>query len=112
MRWPNLVLPQYCDTDIKVEINLEGISEEGEPITAATYEGKCNYQDSARRIYLADKTFIEVTGKALFTGDIFPQVENISSGTAIVLGVKREIGKGAKVRNPDGTVNYTQLDLR
>ena len=31
---------------------------------------------------------------------------------AIMIGIVRKITNGMKARNPDGTVNYTRLDLR
>ena len=34
-----------------------------------------------------------------------------SPGTVIVNGIKRRIYRGTKARNPDGTVNYTKLEL-
>jgi hypothetical protein len=36
----------------------------------------------------------------------------IASGHVIIFGQKREIVKGTKARNLDGSVNYTRLDVR
>lgn len=73
------------------------------------YEGKCNYQDKAKTILTAEKKLVQITGTALFPGDICPDIPVISGGTAIVFGIERRIKQGIKNRNPDGTVNYTEV---
>lgn len=112
LKWPCLVQKQFCKTDIRLEIDQEGISEYGEPLTAFKYEGKCNYQDKAKRILTDEKKIIEITGTALFPGDICPDLPVISSGTAIIHGVERRVARGTKARNPDGSVNYTEVLLQ
>lgn len=111
MNYPCLILPRFCKTDIVMEIESEGLNEYGEPETAMTYKGICNYQDSAKTILTAEKKLVEITGKALFPGDICPDIPVISGGTATVYGVKRQIQQGTKARNPDGTVNFTEVLL-
>ena len=59
----------------------------------------------------AEKKLAEITGTALFPGDICPDLSVISGGTAEVMGVKRRILQGKKARNPDGSVNYTEVLL-
>lgn len=111
MRYPCLVPMRLCKTDISLEIDREGRSEYGEPLLAVEYSGKCNYQDKAKRILTADKKLIEITGSALFPGDICPELSVISGGSAVIFGVERRILEGRKARNPDGTVNYTEVLL-
>lgn len=111
MRYPCLVLEQFCKTEIKLELEQEGINEYGEPLDTIQYEGKCNYQDKARRVLTDQKKIIEITGTALFPGDVCPELPVITSGTAVVHGVERKIARGTKARNPDGTVNYTEVLL-
>lgn len=93
-------------------MDQEGINKYGEPLESITYEGKCNYQDRARRIFTDEKKVIEITGTALFPGDICPELPVISGGTAKVFDVERRIYRGTKARNPDGTVNYTEVLLQ
>lgn len=83
----------------------------GEPLEPVTYSGKCNYQDKAKTILTAEKKLVEITGSALFPGDICPELPIISGGKAEVFGVKRRILQGRKARNPNGTVNYTEVLL-
>lgn len=109
MKWPCLILKGYCQTDISLELEQEGVSEYGEPLEPVCYVGKCNYQDKAKRILTEQKKIVEITGTALLPGDICPSLPVISGGTAIIHGVKRRIASGTKARNPDGTVNHTEV---
>lgn len=111
MKYPCLVPKKFCKTPIKVTIFQEGISEDGEPLNAIEIETKCNYQDKARTVLTAEQKLVRIEGTALIPGDIAPGISSISSGEVEVLGIKRSIYKGEKARNPDGTVNYTRLEL-
>ena len=57
------------------------------------------------------KKTVEITGTAMFDGDIAPDMAVISGGTVEVFGEKRRIERGMKARNPDGSVNYTRLEV-
>lgn len=59
----------------------------------------------------SEQKIVQITGSALFRGDIVPDVPVISGGKATIFGVDRGIAAGEKARNPDGTVNYTRLEL-
>lgn len=48
---------------------------------------------------------------ALFHEDIAPNMTDIHSGKVTVFGKERDIIQGTKARNPDGTVNYIELDI-
>ena len=111
MKWPSLVLERFCTTDIKMEFEQEGVSEYGEPLSTFSFTGKCNYQESAKRILTDQKKIVQISGVALFPGDICPDLPVISGGTATVDGIKRRIVKGTKARNPDHTVNFTEVCL-
>lgn len=111
IKFPCLVAKYFCNTDIWLQMEQEGINEYGEPLEVYEYFGKCNYQDKARRILTAEKKIIEITGTALFPDDICPQLPVITGGKAVVFGVERRIYQGKKARNPDGTINYTEILL-
>ena len=104
MKFPQLVLPQFCQTPITVTVNQEGVSEDGEPLEAFRESLKCNYQDEQKKL-------VQITGSAYFVGDIAPYLPTLSGGTAIVFGIVRRIVDSRKARNPDGTVNYTYIGL-
>lgn len=111
MKYPCLVDKRYCKTDIHVEIEPDGLNKYGGPLPPVIYDGTCNYQDKAKTILTAEKKLVEVTGSAVFPGDIAPDLPVISGGTAKLLGAERRIVQGTKARNPDETVNYTVLEL-
>lgn len=111
MKYPCLVPRRLCKTDISLSFDREGLNEYGEPLESVTYSGKCNYQDKAKTILTAEKKLVQITGSALFPGDICPELSAISGGTAVVFGAERRVLEGRKARNPDGTVNYTEVLL-
>lgn len=111
MKYPCLVDKRYCKTDIHVEIEPDGLDKYGEPLPPVIYDGTCNYQDKAKTILTSEKKLVEVIGSALFPGDIAPDLPVISGGIVTLLEVERRIAQGTKARNPDGTVNYTVLEL-
>lgn len=111
MKYPSLVPNSLCKTDIVVTLSEEGITEDGAPISIGPLELKCNYQDSAKTVLSDQKKLVQISGRAYFNGDICPELPVISSGQVIVFGKSREIMQGIKARNPDGTVNYTELIL-
>lgn len=111
MTYPSLVLSQFCTTEITLELEQEGLNEYGEPLEPVAYSGKCNYQDKAKTVLTAEKKLVQITGSALFPGDICPELPVISGGKAVIFGVERRILQGTKARNPDGTVNYTEVLL-
>ena len=111
MKYPCLVEKRLCKTPVIVEIEQEGPNKYGEPLESAIIKDMCNYQDSAKAILTAEKKRIQLSGTALFPGDIAPDLPSITSGTVTVNKVTRRIFRGEKARNPDGTVNYTRIDI-
>lgn len=112
MKYPKLVPPWVCTTPITLDIETEGITEDGAPVDVAHVEALCNYQDGGRVVYTEDFKEVEVSGRAYFDGDILPSITNIVGGDAYIFEEKREILKGFKHRNPDGTVNHTEVILK
>lgn len=111
MKFPCLVDKRFCTTPVLLVLYQEGIGEDGEPLTALNLETICNYQGKAKTVITADKQVVQFTAQAYFVGDIAPRLPVISGGEATVNGVTRKIYQGEKARNPDGTVNFTRLDL-
>lgn len=111
MQFPCLVNNKFCKTPVIVTLYREGTSEDGEPLNAVTFSCLCNYQDSAKSVLTADKRLVKISAQLYFTGDIAPDMSDISDGQVIIYGSVRKITGGMKARNPDGTVNYTRLDL-
>lgn len=112
MKYPCLVPKRLCKTDISLILYEEGLSETGGPLVAADLPDlKCNYQDSAKMIMDTDQKLVQISGIALFPGDIYPDLPVISGGEATIFSKDRTIIQALKVRNPDGTVNFTELRL-
>lgn len=111
MKYPKLVPSWVCTTPISLSIEHEGINEDGSP-SSTSVEGLCNWEDGGKAIYTADQKVIDISGTAYFDGDIIPSLTNIVSGYAEVFGETREIAQGFKRRNPDGTVNYTEIRFK
>lgn len=112
MKWPCLIDKRACKTPIELTLEQEGLNEYGEPLATYTYNGVCNYQDIARTTYTTDKKVVEISGRCYFVGDICEELPAISGGSAIIYGVRRDIVSARKARNPDGSVNYTEVNLR
>lgn len=107
--WPALVPPGVCKTPCTVVLTA-GEGEDCAPVVVATLNLTCNWQDAPRQVMDEERRLIQLGGTALFAGDINPDVD-VLTGTVELYGTKWDIHKGTKCRNPDGTVNYTKLEL-
>lgn len=111
MSWPCLVPRGLCRTRVTVSLYGEGVGRDGAPEGACVLSACCNWQDSGKTVRTSETREVRITGTALFPGDLCPEVPVISGGTLTVFGAEREIIRGEKARNPDGTVNYTRLEV-
>lgn len=111
MAFPCLVDKRFCKTNVLVTIDKDEMNEDGEIENATSIITTCNLQMGARVSMTKDKEKIELSGVALFIGDLCPSVPVISSGTVKIYDREYSINKGTKNLNPDGTVNYTTLEL-
>ena len=111
MKYPCLVPRRFCKTEIHVHLESEELTNLGKPKYTAELDLTCNFQDRAKTILTAEKKLVQVTGTALFPGDIAPDMPSLCGGTVTVFGEERRIAQGPKNRNPDGTVNYCTLEV-
>ncbi len=107
--WPRLVPPGVCKTPCVVVLT-NGTGENSAPAETVRLELRCNWQDGPRQMMNAQKQLIQLSGVALLNGDIAPELP-ILTGTVEIYGISWNIYRGSKCRNPDGTVNYTKLEL-
>lgn len=112
MIFPKLVPDTVCKIPITLCLDQDGRTKYGDPLPRIEISGKCNYQDQARYLLTDQKQMVVISGTAYFNGDICPELPVISGGEAWVFGERRHIQSGRKARNPDGTVNYTEVFLR
>ena len=100
MKYPQLVPSWTCRTPIHVELNREGVSEDGEPLLCLTADLMCNWQDSAKIVRTGEKQYTQLSGVAVFPGDIAPDLAVISSGIVVIGEETRQILQGTKARKP------------
>lgn len=112
MNYPQLVPDWVCTTPINLHVEQEGLTEEGEPTVAFDADLMCNWQDGGKVVLDDEQKMVEVSGRAYFNGDICPELSNITAGWAEIFGQTREILQGYKRRNPDGTVNHTEITFK
>ncbi len=110
MKYPQLVPDRVCTTPITV-YRESGLNRDGSPKRTVIFEGKCNYSEKTVQRITAEKQIITLNAVALFNGDITPDVDNIEGDVDVLSGIHRRIYASQKCRNPDGTVNYTRLEL-
>ena len=111
MRYPCLVPKSLCRINIQVHLESEELNNLGEPKYMTDLDLKCNFQDRVKTILTAEKKLVQITGTAMFPGDIAPDFPTLSGGTVKVFGQERRIEQGTKNRNPDGTVNFCTLEV-
>lgn len=102
-----LPFPDWClVTPIKVYAEVPGEDGVDENLI---FDGKCNFSEKSRTTLNEQRQVVELTGKALFKGDIYSG--QLIKGYVILDGIKRTIYRSRKPRNPDGSIYSTELDL-
>ena len=108
-RWPRLVPPGVCKVPIVVTLT-DGIDEDGAPAVVRTISTHCNYNGGGGWTVDEQRQAVRCTAAALFDGDIVSDLPRLT-GWVDVFGVRMTIHAASRARNPDGTVNYTRLEL-
>lgn len=94
-----------------IAVDQEGISEDGEPLTAVEVTEKCWFNGKAHQVMNAEKQIIRLEGSLTAIGDLFPTLDNVATGTVQRGDKKYKIYKCNRPLNPDGTVYATILEL-
>lgn len=135
MKYPQLVPKRLCNSVANVTFT-GAITVTGEPETIFSYQGRCNLSRKTKQVLTADKRLITIEAVALFNGDIAPYLNELKGSFAVkevfavdcednrnietedgetltfeAYGKEYNIFRASKERNPDGTVNYTRLEL-
>lgn len=110
MVYPSLVPTGICHTPITICLE-DGLGEDGSPRQTAVYTGLCHY----RRVQITkqddDRRAVTITGEVYLSGDPIPGKD--ITGT-VLLGddqTRRQIERSERAINPDGSINYTKLEL-
>ncbi len=135
MKYPKLVPPRLCNAQVKVTF-LGDLDIEGDETVLKVFSGKCNLQRKTKQRLTADKRLVTINAVALFDGDIAPGIPDPKGTVQIneLFAIEDENGefieteKGvplehyefgkeyriygfSKECNPDGSVNYTRVEL-
>lgn len=109
MKYPELVPDRVCTTPVTV-YRTNGLNPDGSKKKTVTFEGKCFHSEKSQQKLNAEKQLITLSGEALFNGDIAPDSPTID-GYAEMGGKEYKINDSEKAKNPDGSVNFTRLEL-
>lgn len=99
-------------TDCVVKLYEDKISEDGDKII---HQGgittKCMFSEASNRRIDKDGKVTSLSGKVIIKGDIAPKLKVLSGGTVIINEREMQINRALRLRNPDGTVHHTELEL-
>lgn len=109
MKFPVLVPEKICVTPCRI-CRTDGLNRDGSKKKTIIFEGKCFHAEKSKQKLNVEKQLITLSGEALFNGDIAPDC-NVIDGYVEIGGREYEIYASQKAKNPDGTVNYTRLEL-
>lgn len=110
MKYPQLVPDRVCTTQVTV-YKKKGINRDGSDKTETIFEGKCFHSEKSNQKLDADRKLILLKGQMLFNGDIAPGESKIDGEAVVAGGITYKIYASEKAKNPDGSVNYTRLEL-
>ena len=109
MGYPRLV--RIAKTPVHVELFSAECNEYGERETAVDGDFFCNRQSGGEITYGEQRQRIQLSGTLLFDGDICPDCDNPVDGKVKLGETEFRAVRIQKHRNPDGTVNYTRIDV-
>lgn len=109
MKWPDLVKPWACRVPVTVRL-AGGIGEDGAPVELPPIETLCSFSEKQKQVLDAQRRMVTLEGALLFPGDLAPDVPELA-GTVELEGRRWSIYRGSRARNPDGSVNFTRLEV-
>ncbi len=103
--------PEFADVTPATIIFDGEPTEDGSDPTGATWTGKVNLSEKTRRVQDSNGRWISLACVIHAQGDILNGAE-FKGGRVTVAGfTNRTIVKLNRVRNPDGTVNHTYIEV-
>ncbi len=94
-----------------VEPFKDGLSADGEQEILFSKEYLCIFDEKMHIKLSKDGKELVSSGVILIEGDISPENPSLNGGNVLISDVKYSILRISRVRNPDGSVNHTQVDL-
>lgn len=88
----------------------DGMTSDGAPNVAVTYNGKCNFSETVKTVRKSDGTLLQAAASLTIGGDIAPALPALT-GSADLGDRTWQIASASRPRNPDGTVHHTALYL-
>lgn len=102
-----LPFPDWClVTPVEVWAEVPGEDGVAEDLI---FDGLCNFSEKSKTTLNEQRQVVELSGKALFKGDIYPG--KLIKGYIKLGKIKKTIYRTRKPRNPDGSIFSTELDL-
>ena len=92
-----------------VKVYQSELSEDSGPVDEVLYNGLCHYTEKTRQTLDKERKLITLSGKVITKGDLSPG--NLIEGYVEINGVKKDIFRASRPRNPDGSVFSTVLEL-
>ncbi|MBP3939489.1 MAG: hypothetical protein IK955_08765 [Clostridia bacterium] len=106
--FPDFLLRTPCE----IKLHTGNVNEDGDKeIYKIDKDLKCIYSEASRRVYDKDGKTIVLSGKVIVKGDIAPKLKSVSDGVIVINDNELFIHKGARPRNPDGTVHHTEFEV-
>lgn len=102
--------PSFFDVTPATIVIIDGLNEDGTEKEVIRKDIKCNYSETTKRVQNKDGLWVTLSGVVHFKGDICPNISN-PTGYIELFGKKIRISNYSRLRNPDGTVNHTKLEL-
>jgi len=102
--------PSYLDVTPIVVSVTEGMTSGGAPNVIATYDGYCTFSEKLKTIRGKDGEYLELIATCSIGCDIAPSAKKIS-GSAVINSVTYKVHSAKRLRNSDGTINHTELEL-
>ena len=109
--WTCLIPDWMLNLTVTVTLGDGSLNEDGAAVPEFTATLKANVQFKAQQKLTAKKELVTISGKACFKGDICPSMPVIVTGVVLIDGKPYVVHSGRKSYNPDGTVNFTELEL-
>lgn len=110
MKYPKLVLPHTCTTEVTVMLTGDN-NENGEAAVVKEIRTKCSRQTKVQNVQQGERYVQKLKTILLFDGALDEEDSQLKGYVIFAVDCKINILSGFMARNPDGSVNYTKLEL-